>query len=381
MRAAGHTVDVLSPPGIDPFDTNSTIPVDEAKGQMRGWSRIWRAISLYLPGAAFEFAEILYNIPAYFRLRRALRTPGGYDLLFERYALFLMAGSWAARRAHCLFALEINEVSGVPDRVRKQRLPGLCAAIERRVFPQCDLVHVVSSELGERVQRLGVPRERIVVAPNGFDVSRIHLAESRATMRARLGYDGSLVVGFAGWFVPWDRLDFLIEVFAAAQTQVPSLRLCLVGDGPTARELVAGLRGSPLEHCVMLTGAVPRERVYDYIQTFDIGILPHSNSFGSPVVMFEMMGLRVPIVAPRLAPIEDVHVDGSTALLFEPLDQAGCLQKLLALAQSADLRRSIAEASFAKLNREHTWLYTAKRILAALPDAAPGGNPACTKPQ
>jgi glycosyltransferase involved in cell wall biosynthesis len=366
MRAAGHEVDVLSPPGIDPFDVRATIPVDDAKAKVRGWSSVWRAISLYLPGAMFELAEIFYNVPAYFRLRRALRARP-YDVLFERYALYLAAGSRAARRARCLFALEINEVSGVPDRVRKQRLPRLCAGIERRILSRCDLAHAVSSYLGDRLVELGVPRERVVVAPNGFDAARIQLDEDRDTMRARFGFEGRVVLGFAGWFVPWDRLDFLMRVFTAAHREVPSLRLCLVGEGPVAREIIASLRGTPLEHAVTLTGAVPRERVCDYIQMFDIGILPHSNLFGSPVVMFEMMGLRVPIIAPRLPPIEDVHADGESALLFAPLDEGECLRQLLALAASPQRRQALAETAFAKLNREHTWLHTANRILAALP--------------
>ncbi|MGH8262336.1 MAG: glycosyltransferase family 4 protein [Steroidobacteraceae bacterium] len=366
MRAAGHEVDVLGPPGIDPFDQRETIPVDDKQAKVRGWSSVWRALSLYLPGAVFELAEILYNVPAYFRLRRALRRTR-YDVLFERYALYLMAGSWAARRAGCRFALEINEVSGVPDRVRKQHLPRLCAAIERRIFSRCDLAHAVSSYLGDRMVELGVARAHLVVAPNGFDTARIESKEPRSAMRAQFGFERKLVIGFAGWFVPWDRLDFLLSVFTAARRQVPELQLCLVGEGPSARALVAGLAGTTLAGAVTLTGAVARARVCDYIQMFDIGILPHSNLFGSPVVMFEMMGLNVPIVAPRLPPVEDVQSHGRTALLFVPLDVEDCTRQVLELARSSERRRELAAAGYHKLNAEHSWLHTAQHILEALP--------------
>lgn len=370
MRAAGHEVDVLSPPGVDPFSASSTVPVDAGGTPQRGWSALWKAISLHLPGALFELAECLYNVPAYWRLRRALRARP-YDLVLERYASYLAAGAIAAKQAGCLYVLEINDVSGVADRVRRQHFPRLCAAFERKILARCDLAHAVSSYLGDRLTDLGVPRSRIVVATNGFDVARISLSQSRDAMRARFNFGDDVVVGFAGWFVPWDRIDFLMEVFAEVRKHVPNLRLCLVGDGEPARAAVARLAGTSLAGAVVLTGAVPRALVYDYIQMFDIGVLPHSNLFGSPVVMFEMMGLKVPLLLPALPPIRDVHEDGDSAMLFEPLAKDECCQKLAMLAASPALRRQLAERAFAKLNDTHTWLHTANRILGALPEVPP----------
>jgi glycosyltransferase involved in cell wall biosynthesis len=176
---------------------------------------------------------------------------------------------------------------------------------------------------------------------------------------------GRQVIVVAGWFDRWDRLDFLIEALAGLVGSFPDLRLLVVGDGPVladARKRVDELR---LKQHVVFTGAVPRREVLRYLCLADVAVLPHSNEFGSPVVMFEFMGLRVPVVAPRLAPIEDVHVDGQTALLFKPLDLAEFTAKIGALLSSPALRREIAERAFAKLNREHTWEYNARHILSA----------------
>ena len=100
LRQLGHEVDVLSPPGVDPFDPNSTVPVDKANAKTQGWSSIWKVMSKHMPNALFEVAEMFYNIPAYFRIRAALREKK-YDLVFERYAFYLLAGVLAARGAGC----------------------------------------------------------------------------------------------------------------------------------------------------------------------------------------------------------------------------------------------------------------------------------------
>lgn len=373
LRALGHEVDVLSPPGVDPFDPQLTLPIDEQRGGASGWSSLWKTLSQHMPKWLFEIAEIVFNVPAYFRVRAALKRHK-YDLLFERYATYMIAGALAARAAGCQFALEVNDVSGVADRVRPQLFPRLCAWVERRLIARCDLGHAVSSYLGERLIEIGLPRERLVVAPNGFQLERMRLAHDRDTMRRRYGLQDSLVLGFAGWFVGWDRLDFLIEVFAQLQRRHPQLKLCLVGDGKPMQAVRDTIRGTALEAAVVHTGAVPRTEVYDHIQMFDIGILPHSNLFGSPIIMFEMMGLKVPLAAPRLPPIQDVQRDGQTALLFEPLDLESCVRQVLRLVESAELRATLAERAFQKLVAEHTWTRTAERILAGLQAPRAGLN-------
>lgn len=366
LRALGHTVDVLSPPGVDPFSPASTIPVDKARTKTRGWASAWKFISLHLPNWLFECGEILFNIPAYFRLRRALRA-GHYDLVYERYAFYLVAGALAAGSAGCRFLLEANEACGIPNRARRQSFPALCRAFERFLIRRCTAGHAVSSYLGRLLVAAGLDPARLAVVPNGFEVTKLRLSRSREAMRQELSLGDACVIGFAGWFDAWDRLDFLLEVFERLCSTRPGLKLCLVGAGPAMEAFNARLAVSPCKDNVVLTGAVPRAEVYDFIQTFDIGVLPHSNDFGSPIVMFEMMGLKIPLVLPRLSPILDVHGSGDTAMLFEPLDAEGCALALGALADSAARRAQLADAAYTQLVAAHSWRDTASRILSALP--------------
>ena len=119
FREMGHEVVVVSPPGVDPL-----MPKAEPSGA-RGASSgsrlpsLWRWVARNLPGFMFEIAEIIYNIPTYVRLRRILAI-GKFDLVYERYAFFLLAGMLLARRFDVPFVLEANEVSGIELRTRKQ---------------------------------------------------------------------------------------------------------------------------------------------------------------------------------------------------------------------------------------------------------------------
>jgi glycosyltransferase involved in cell wall biosynthesis len=71
------------------------------------------------------------------------------------------------------------------------------------------------------------------------------------------------------------------------------------------------------------------------------------------------------VLAPRLPPIEDVVRDGSTGLLFNPLNPQDCARQLLRLVTTEDLRHALADAAFSTLTTEYTWSNTAARIMAA----------------
>ncbi len=362
LQAMGHSVTVVSPPGVGPLNATHNAPVDKSRVKTGGVQTLWKWISRHLPNFLFELAEIAYNIPAYLRLRRLLASQK-FDLIYERYAFFLVAGALLARRHNIPFVLEANEVSGIADRARPQSYPGLCSRFERFLFARCTAIHTVSSQLKKMILRQRVPSERIHVVPNALDVNKVKASGKIPELVRQYGLQEKLVIGFAGWFDRWDRLDFFVEVFRALRPSHPDLRLLLIGDGPVVTGIKKIIADAKLTGDVIFTGPVPRNRIYDHLSLIDIAVLPHSNDFGSPVVMFEFMGLKIPVVAPRLPPIEDVHTHGKTALLFTPLDANMCRQAIEQLIISPELRHRIAQRAHQKLQTDHTWQRNAAVIL------------------
>lgn len=214
LRAAGHEVTVLSPPGIDPMSIDADAPVDKAQVRTRGLQSIWKWVSRNLAGTMFELVEIAYNLPAWFRLARVLRH-GRFDLVYERYAFFMIGGALAAWSHGVPFVLEANEVSGIPHRARTQRMVRLCTAMERALFRRCAGILTVSSYLRDCIVAQGVTAERVQVVPNAFDMKRVLGVARNADLGADSRLSGNLVLGFVGGFDHWDRLDLTHSVFAS----------------------------------------------------------------------------------------------------------------------------------------------------------------------
>jgi glycosyltransferase involved in cell wall biosynthesis len=141
------------------------------------------------------------------------------------------------------------------------------------------------------------------------------------------------------------------------------IKLLLIGDGPMSDDLRSQAKALGVADRIIFTGLVPRTEVTRYLALIDLAVLPHSNKFGSPVVMFEFMGLHIPVVAPRLEPILDVHGDETTARLFDPLDRDQLEAAVEDLLTNAGAARVQAARAHARLLAHHTWQRNAEQIL------------------
>lgn len=337
----GHTVTIVSPPGIDPRQCAGTVPLDHGASGASGINRLWQLISKYAPQFVFELAEIAYNVYAAFQVLRAADREQP-SLYFERYAFFLFAGVAAARSRGIPVLLEVNEIAGIP-RARRQLFVGLAVAIERFVFARADAIFVVSSYLRDRVISRGARPDTVYVMPNAIDPERFEIPRSHDRVRCARQWNNCVVAGFVGWFDGWDRLDILIDACALVVKDAPKLRLLLVGDGPVTPLLRRRIEEHGLQRHVDLTGPVPRHDVPAYIDAMDICVLPDSNLYGSPMVLFEFMASGKAVIAPDLPPIRDVMTNGENGLIIRPGDAQALADALRALLRDSQLRSRLGE--------------------------------------
>jgi glycosyltransferase involved in cell wall biosynthesis len=360
----GHRVVFSSPTGVDPRKTRGANPYAEA-GKPGALARLTRR----LPAFAFELLEIGYNAPAFFR-NAALLQREQCDLIYERHAFFLFSTAFVARRFRVPLVVEVNELVGDP-RVRRQPVFSAFARFcDRIVFRAASLIVAVSPHLQRRIAESGIDSKKILVLPNAVDRADFATPADGSGVRRRLGIGDATVIGFAGWFVPWHRLEMLLEVFAGLSAREKNLKLLLVGEGElrAALESVASRLG--VRASVIFAGAVPHGEIPAHAAAMDICVVPHSNEYRSPIKLFEYMGQGRAVVAPRTEPIEMIVRDGVNGLLFQPGSNDDLAAQLANLAANPDLRERLGRQAREDVLENHTWTKNARRILDAL-----GGNP------
>jgi glycosyltransferase involved in cell wall biosynthesis len=363
LRELGHEVTVMSFPGADPEHESAA---STASG--RGW--LAGAVAR-LPGVLFECFELGYNLVTLWRMSAAIRRRRP-QLIYERYSLFLFATVWLAQRHGIALVLEIND-SALVQRVRPLRLKALARRIEGWCLRHCTGLVFISSYFRDQAQTAYGNIAPSVISPNAADLVRFDPTRfDPLRLRAERGLAGRIVCGHIGVFAQWHGVDAFVEAIAARLAEVPQLALVFVGDGrtlPAVRALVAE-RG--LVDRVLLPGRVAHDDVAGWIACMDYAVLPDSNHYGSPMKLFEFMGMGVAVVAPDYAPVAEVIADGRTGWLFPHGQTAACVQRVLDLATQTGERRRIGAAARDYIVRERQWRNNAKQLLTLLPTGASG---------
>lgn len=363
LELLGHKVTVLSPPGVDPLKNAGNAPVDKSTVKTSGINSLWKFISKHIPNFLFEFIEIFYNFTALRKLEKELSLKK-YDFIYERYAFYMIAGAIKAKKYNIPLILEANEVSGINERARKQTFTKLCGMFERYLFNRCTSIHTVSSYLKNMIIKQNIPEKTILVTPNAINPDVFTGKVNTAHLKDKFNLNNKITIGFAGWFDDWDRLDLLTDIYMKLKGKIDNLTLLLVGDGAVLDQVRNKISGTKYESDVILTGAVARGEIQEYLSLLDVAVITHSNEFGSPVVMFEFMGLRIPVVAPKLLPITDVLTHNENALLFDILNMDDLFLQLNTILSDKSLRVNLSAKAHEKLMTEHTWLKNAEHIIS-----------------
>lgn len=366
LKNLGCEVALQEAPGVDALHASETRAETASQpGALPFYSKIFKYLSQHAPQLVFEIAELGYNFWAWYPLSRKLRS-GKFDILYERYAFFSFIGTWLSRRWNIPSVLEVNEVSGI-ERTRGQTMSGLAQRIEAAIFERADRILVVSSFLRDTLVERGVEASKIRVVPNAVRDDMLYADELEGReMRGRLGLVDRTVVGFVGQIAPWDRLDLLLEDVAQLLPEIPELHLLVVGPCRFMDDLRLQVNNLSLQQAVTLTGPVERTQVAAYIGAMDICVLPHSNSFGSPIVMFEYMAIGKPVLAVDVGPVKDIISDEVNGCLFPVGDRVVFRQRLAALVANADLRKRIGRQGYKDVRLKHTWNRNAERILEVI---------------
>jgi glycosyltransferase involved in cell wall biosynthesis len=367
MEKHGHAVHMVSPVGEFIEHVRGT-PKPAASAPTGA-----KAKSRELPELVFELLELGYNLKAFWdgwRLSSRVKLGG----IYERYAIFALAGLLVARLRGVPLVLEVNYTSLSPlVRKRSALLKPLARFCDGLLFRRATRLMAVSSYLrDELVREFGVPADRIEVVPNAADPAVFDpvaaLARPAKTPLPE-GPDAALV-GFVGGFYPWHGLGLLVDAFLAVAPKFPQARLLLIGDGPMRQNIEARIAELGLQDRVLMPGRIAHAELAPYVARFAVGVMPDSNLYGSPMKIFEYMAMGVPVLGPDYGPLLDAVDDGVEGYIFRRQDTAhlaDCLSRLLA---DPDGRARMGVAARRKIIDTHNWMNNARLALAAMSPGA-----------
>jgi glycosyltransferase involved in cell wall biosynthesis len=212
---------------------------------------------------------------------------------------------------------------------------------------------VITHRLKERYVAAGVSAERVLVAPDGVDLTRFENLPDRDEARRQVGVPlRKTVVGYVGRFHTLGMskgLDTLIKAAALLSKRDTEIVLCFVGGPPesfSALQTLAHRHGLSAD-ALILVDRVPLLRVPLYMRAFDVCAMPfpwteHYAYYMSPLKMFEYMASGTPIVATDLPSVREVLRDGENAVLVAPGDAGALAEGIRQVMESPDRGQLLA---------------------------------------
>ncbi len=218
----------------------------------------------------------------------------------------------------------IGRLAGVPIVITHEhtwsfRGQGLRRRLDRYVIaPLSDVIVAVSNEDRRRMIEIEhISPDRIRVIANGIAQRPPGVA---GRVRRELGIpDAAPVIGSVGSLRPQKALHLLIECARRLVTDMPGLRVLIVGQGDEEGNLRALVKRYDLGRNVLLLGM--RHDVPDLLEAMNVCVLT-SDWEGSPLAVIEYMAAGRPTVATRVGGVPGIITHGLHGLLVEPGDVA-----------------------------------------------------------
>jgi glycosyltransferase involved in cell wall biosynthesis len=282
-----------------------------------------------------------------------LVTHSRYDVAFSPHPLLL-----PARHAAQVVMVHDLDFLRHPERTQREI---------RRDYPRLARPHarrasrvIVPSQYtaAEVVDRLGVPRRRVVVCPPGAP-------EWRHPIPGRFVTGGYVL--FIGTLEPRKNVDGLLEAYGKLLVRRPNApRLVLVGRaGPEAQPWLDAIARPPLVGHVEYRGYIgehDRQRVYADARLL---VLPSfEEGFGMPAL--EAMSLGIPVIATSRGALPELV--GDAAVLIDPEDPESIVAALDRVLSENSLAETMGRRGLER-SRRFQWEHTAEAIHEAFREA------------
>jgi glycosyltransferase involved in cell wall biosynthesis len=229
--------------------------------------------------------------------------------------------------------LYVKIASGGP--LGEVQLMARFALITRRIgLRWAGAVQALSDQSADDLRAVGIPDERIVRLPNGFDASSLTppTADDRVALRAELGLPrDAVIVLFLGRFVRYKGVLDLLDAWLLRPPGEP--RLVLVGE-PRLDDPAGEL---PTRSDVIVHGWT--EDAARYLRAIEVLVMP-SHTEGMSNTILEAMAAGRAIVATEVGAAREMLGDGG-GVLVPPHDPPALRAALDLVLGDADLREAL----------------------------------------
>lgn len=228
--------------------------------------------------------------------------------------------------------------------------------LQRHLRPSAEkadaIVTISEFSKSEIKELLGIPEERIFVAPCGTDTAYYHPFENdeeevKAREKIKEKYNADRFLLYVGTLEPRKNIKTIVKAFEKASGNIPDVKLVLAGGvGWHSEETIAAIEGSPVKDRIVRTGYITQEEKRDLYRCARAFVYPSIyEGFGMPVT--EAMACGTDCIVSDTSSLPEVTGDLSVKVSPSDIDGfAKAFEDMCSKEPEPDLKeRLIARAS------------------------------------
>lgn len=229
----------------------------------------------------------------------------------------------------------------------------------------------------ELIQVLGISADKIDVVLHGNYLASVPSGISRAMARAHFGLaDNQRVLVFFGQIKDVKGLEVLLEGFALAREQDPSLHLLIGGrvwktDFSKYQQIID--RHALAPHCTLHIRYIPDAEVPYFYRCADLVVLPYLRIYQSGVVLLAM-SYGSPVLVSDIDGMLEAVDDERTGFVFKQRDPHQLAQRLRDIFAVPGHAAQIAQAGLAQVTLRNDWSRLGEQSLACYQRALKEGK-------
>lgn len=161
------------------------------------------------------------------------------------------------------------------------------------------------------------------------------------------------VIGYVGRLCHEKGALNLVKAIPQVVSERPQLSFTIIGEGSLRAEIQQVVDSNSLAKHVELVSWVPHEELPAWLNTFKLVVIPSYTETG-PIIMFESMACKTPVLAAPVGSVSDVIEDGKTGFLLENNSPACIARSILRAISSPDLER-ISQDGYDYVRENYTY--------------------------
>jgi len=309
----------------------------------------------------------VYNIPAYFEMRRQLEIDrpdvvhvhsvypmfspsvlvacrrAGVPVVMTVHSHNLTCPTWYHLREGrvCEICIGGHEYRCVLKNCRNNILESSAYALRSAVARRFRLFHdnvtvliVLTPFAKGRLLRAGFHDDQIAVVPNPMPVKQISAA-----------LPAGQYVAFAGRV----SQEKGVETLRAAADLMPDIPFKVAGDGPALSDLMATAPRN-----AEFLGRLGPDKLRAFYENSRFVVVPSVCFEQFPMVILEAMALGLPVIASRIGALPEIVEDGLTGRLVEPGNAEDLAEKIRSLWNDPELCHRMGQAGRQKVMLQYT---------------------------